>query len=344
VKFGRIQVGTPEGTQTRIVAAQPELDRVVDLGRAYALTLERRGATADAAARLARALFPSSMAAALGAGPFFREAAEEALSSADDASTPLEQVTWAAAVDPPVIRDGLTYPVHMQHFSEKVGGGLPNPQIFKTPPYFKGSTGVVYGHDAEVPYPSFTAFLDYELEIGVVVGGTGHNLTPDQAQDRVFGFTIFNDFSARDLQAAEMGMGMGPQKCKDFAYGIGPWIVTADELPPFAQLSGSVTVNGDLWSTCAADGGIFPPAELLAWVSLGDNLQPGDLVGLGTLGNGSGLEIDRRLSPGDVLELQLDGVGVLRNRIGARETAPWWPEPKPYPFSSSPAGAEEVVA
>ena len=79
MKFGRIQVGTPEGTQTRIVAAQPELDRVVDLGRAYALTLERRGATTDAAVRLARALFPSSMAAALGAGPFFREAAEEAL-------------------------------------------------------------------------------------------------------------------------------------------------------------------------------------------------------------------------------------------------------------------------
>jgi 2-keto-4-pentenoate hydratase/2-oxohepta-3-ene-1,7-dioic acid hydratase in catechol pathway len=344
VKFGRIQVGTPEGNQTRIVAAQPERDRVVDLGRAYALTLERRGATTDAAVRLARALFPSSMAAALGAGPFFREAAEEALTSADDASTPIEQVTWAAAVDPPVIRDGLTYPVHMQHFSEKVGGGLPNPQIFKTPPYFKGSTGVVYGHGDEVPYPSFTDFLDYELEIGVVVGGTGHNLTPDQAQDRVFGFTIFNDFSARDLQAAEMGMGMGPQKCKDFAYGIGPWIVTADELPPFAQLSGSITVNGDLWSTCSADGGIFPPAELLAWVSLGDNLQPGDLVGLGTLGNGSGLEIDRRLSPGDVLELQLDGVGVLRNRIGDRETAPWWPEPKPYPFSAAPARAEEVVA
>jgi 2-keto-4-pentenoate hydratase/2-oxohepta-3-ene-1,7-dioic acid hydratase in catechol pathway len=344
VKFGRIQVGTPEGTQTRIVAAEPELDRVVDLGRAYALTLERRGATADAAVRLARALFPSSMAAALGVGPFFREAAEEALTSADDASTPIEQVTWAAAVDPPVIRDGLTYPVHMQHFSEKVGGGLPNPQIFKTPPYFKGSTGVVYGHGAEIPYPSFTDFLDYELEIGVVVGGTGRNLTPDEAQDRVFGFTIFNDFSARDLQAAEMGMGMGPQKCKDFAYGIGPWIVTADELPPFAQLSGSITVNGDLWSTCSADGGIFPPEELLAWVSLGDNLQPGDLVGLGTLGNGSGLEIDRRLSPGDVLELQLDGVGVLRNRIGARETAPWWPEPKPYPFSAAPARADEAVA
>jgi 2-keto-4-pentenoate hydratase/2-oxohepta-3-ene-1,7-dioic acid hydratase in catechol pathway len=342
VKFGRIQVASPEGHQTRIVAAQPELDRVVDLGRAYALTLQRRGATPEAAVRLARALFPPSMAAALGAGPIFREVAEEALTSADDAATQIEQVTWAAAVDPPVIRDGLTFPVHMQHFSEKVGVGLPNPQIFKTPPYFKGSTGVVYGHGAEVPYPSFTDFLDYELEIGVVVGGTGRNLTPDEAQERVFGYTIFNDFSARDLQAAEMGMGMGPQKCKDFAYGIGPWIVTADELPPLAELSGSIRVNGELWSSCTADGGIFPPDELVAWVSLGDNLQPGDLIALGTLGNGSGLEIDRRLSPGDLLELQLDGVGTLRNRIGGRETAPWWPQEKPYPFAATQA--EEVVA
>src|SRR3954469_18888523 len=231
VKFGRIRVTTPDGQRHRLVAVEPERDRVIDLARAHALTLERDGATADAAVRVAGAVFPASMSDALAAGPFFRAAAERALAAADDASLAIDQVDWAPAVDPPVIRDGLTYPLHMQHFSEKVGGGLPNPQIFKTPPYFKGSTGVVYGHDAEVPYPSFTDHLDYELEIGVVVGGSGHNLTPDEARDRVFGFTIFNDFSARDLQGSEMGMGMGPQKCKDFAYGIGPWIVTADELP-----------------------------------------------------------------------------------------------------------------
>lgn len=130
-----------------------------------------------------------------------------------------------------------------------------------------------------------------------------------------------------------MGMGMGPQKCKDFAYGIGPWIVTRDEVPDLGKLSGSIRVNGELWSTCAADGAIYSPSELIAWVSIADNLQPGDLIGMGTLGNGSGLEIDRRLSPGDVLELQLDDVGVLRTRIGAVETAPWRPQEKPYPFT-----------
>jgi 2-keto-4-pentenoate hydratase/2-oxohepta-3-ene-1,7-dioic acid hydratase in catechol pathway len=342
MKLGRIKITTPDGEQPRIVAVEPEHARVIDLAQAYRLVQQRRGAATAAAARLAGALFPSSMAAALAAGPAFREAAEEALSAADDAATPIEQVAWTAAVDPPVIRDGLTFPLHMQHFSEKVGGALPNPQIFKTPPYFKGSTGVVYGHEEEIPYPAFTDFLDYELEIGLIVGGTGHNLTPEQAEDRLFGFTIFNDFSARDLQAAEMGMGMGPQKCKDFAYGIGPWIVTRDELRPLAQLRGSIRVNGELWSTCTAEGGIFSPAELLAWVSLGDNLQPGDLIGTGTLGNGSGLEIDRKLSPGDVLELQLDGIGVLRNRIGTAEVAPWRPEEKPYPFTAQ--AEKETVA
>jgi 2-keto-4-pentenoate hydratase/2-oxohepta-3-ene-1,7-dioic acid hydratase in catechol pathway len=339
VKIGRILVPTPDGEQARIVAVHPEENRVVDLARAHALVSRRQGATAEAAARVARALFPSSMADALAAGPAFRAAAERSLAAADDASLALDEVSWAAAVDPPVIRDGLTFPVHMQNFSAKVGGGLPNPQLFKTPPYFKGSTGVVYGHDAEVPYPSFTDFLDYELEIGIVVGGTGRNLTPEQAEERLFGFTIFNDFSARDLQAREMGMGMGPQKCKDFAYGIGPWITTRDELAPLSELHGSIRVNGELWSSCSADGMIFSPVELIAWVSVGDNLQPGDLIGSGTMGNGSGLEIDRRLNPGDVVELWLEGVGTLRNRIGARDTAPWHPEEKPYPFADAQATA-----
>ncbi|MFW0796732.1 fumarylacetoacetate hydrolase family protein [Gordonia sp. CPCC 205515] len=337
MKFGRIKTVTPDGVVQRIVAVQPEANRVIDLAWAYRLVQQRRGADEAAAARLARVLFPSSMAAAIAAGPVFRDAAETALGAADDASIAIDAVDWAAAVDPPVIRDGLTYPLHMEHFSAKVGGGLPNPQIFKTPPYFKGATGVIVGHDESIAYPSFTDYLDYELEIGLVVGGGGRNLTPEQAEERLFGYTIFNDFSARDLQAAEMGMGMGPQKCKDFAFGIGPWIVTRDEMPPLAEVNGTVTVNGEQWSTCTADGGIYSPAELVAWVSLGEQLQPGDLIGTGTLGWGAGLEIDRKLNPGDVLELQLDGVGVLRTPIGERETVPWRPEEKPYPFSAAAA-------
>ncbi|WP_327099053.1 fumarylacetoacetate hydrolase family protein [Nocardia vinacea] len=339
MKLGRISRSTPDGDQTRLVAVEPDRDRVVDLAQAYRIARQRGSASTAAALRLAAAYFPSSMSAAIAAGPAFLDAAHWAVEqAADDASLPIGEVDWQSAVDPPVIRDGLTFPLHMQQFHEKVGGGLPNPQLFKTPGYFKGSTGVVYGHDQEVPYPGYSEFVDYELEIGLIVGGYGSNLTPDEAQANLFGLTIFNDFSARDVQGPEMGMGMGPQKCKDFAYGIGPWITTMDEIGDFDAITGSVRVNGEEWSSTKAEGMIYTPAELLAYVSIGDNLQPGDLIGSGTLPNGSGLEIDKKLRPGDVVELEISGVGVLRNRLSAEPvTAPWWPEPRQYPFGATTA-------
>jgi 2-keto-4-pentenoate hydratase/2-oxohepta-3-ene-1,7-dioic acid hydratase in catechol pathway len=333
VKLGRIKVAAPDGDQARIVAVLAEEDRVVDLARACAALLRGRGANADGAARIARTLFPSSMSQALTTGELFREAAEAALGAADDASLPLDSVSWIAAVDSPVIRDSLTYPAHMENFTKSVGGKYPDRQIFKTPPYFKGSVSMIYGTGEEVPYPSYTEFLDWELEIGIIVGRQGHNLNPEQAARHIFGYTIFNDFSARDIQKGEMGPGMGPQKGKDFAFGIGPWITTADEIGPIPDLKASVRVNGELVSSTAADGGIFSPAELVAWVSVSDNVLPGDLIATGTLPNGSGLEIGRNLKPGDVLELQLDRVGVLRTPIGQPEVAPWWPQEKPYPWT-----------
>jgi 2-keto-4-pentenoate hydratase/2-oxohepta-3-ene-1,7-dioic acid hydratase in catechol pathway len=218
--------------------------------------------------------------------------------------------------------------------------GPPNPQLFRTPGYFKGSTGVVYGHDEEIPYPSFAQQIDYELELGFVVGGAGRNLDPEQAERLLFGLTIFNDFSARDIQGREMGLGMGPQKCKDFAYGIGPWITTIDDpaLPPLDQLRVSVHVNGESWATGVTEGMIYSPAELIAYVSVGDVVQPGDIIGSGTVGNGSALELGRHLRPGDVVELEVEGVGVLRNRFSAEpEPYPWWPEPRPNPFEAEAA-------
>jgi len=333
VKLGRIKVAAPDGDQPRIVAVLEEEGRIVDLARAYAAVLRGRGANADGAARVARTLFPSSMSKALAAGDIFRESAEAALDAADDATLPIDSVSWIAAVDSPVIRDSLTYPAHMENFTKSVGGKYPDRQIFKTPPYFKGSVSMIYGTGEEVPYPSYTEFLDWELEIGIIVGRQGHNLNPEQAERHIFGYTIFNDFSARDVQKGEMGAGMGPQKGKDFAFGIGPWITTADEIGPIADLKASVRVNGELVSTTAADGGIFSPAELVAWVSVSDNVLPGDLIATGTLPNGSGLEVGRNLKPGDVLELQLDRVGVLRTPIGQPEVAPWWPQEKPYPWT-----------
>ncbi len=337
MKLGRIQVTSPDGPIARLVAVHPEEERVVDLARAEQLRRMGTGATAEAARRLAAAVFPPSMSSAIALGETFRMFAAEAGGGrhADDASLPLDEVRWIAALDPPVIRDSLTFPLHMKQYGERLGVGAPNPQLFKTPGYFKGSTGVVYGHDEEIPYPSFAREIDYELELGFVIGGRGRNLTVDQAQGLLFGLTIFNDFSARDIQAREMGVGMGPQKCKDFAYGIGPWITTIDDpgLPALDALTMRVSVNGEQWATAVSEGMIYSAAELIAYVSIGDVVQPGDIIGSGTVGNGSALELGRHLSPGDVVELEVDGVGTLRNRFTAvPESYPWWPEPRENPF------------
>lgn len=341
MKLGRVLRDGPDGPVPRLVSVNPEERRMVDLARAAQLRLMRRGATPVAANRVAACLFPPSMSAAIALGETFIAEAREADDEAGlDASLPLDDARWLAALDPPVIRDSLTFPLHMKQFGERLGLGPPNPQLFRTPGYFKGSTGVVYGHDEEIPYPSFAQQIDYELELGFVVGGAGRNLDPERAERLLFGVTIFNDFSARDIQSREMGLGMGPQKCKDFAYGIGPWITTIDDpaLPPLDQLSVSVRVNGEPWATGVTEGMIYSPAELIAYVSIGDVVQPGDIIGSGTVGNGSALELGRHLRPGDVVELEVEGVGVLRNRFTSEpEPYPWWPEPRANPFETEAA-------
>jgi 2-keto-4-pentenoate hydratase/2-oxohepta-3-ene-1,7-dioic acid hydratase in catechol pathway len=337
VKLGRIWRESPDGPVARIVAVHPDERRVVDLATAQAMRLRRGGAAEDGARRLAGALFPPSMAAAIALGDAFPGAAADADGEAgDDASFSFDEVRWAPALDPPVIRDSMTFPVHMKQIAKVVGP--PNPQFFKTPGFFKGSTATVYGHEAEIPYPSLGEQIDYELEIGIVVGRPGRNLTPDQAEQCLFGLTIFNDFSIRDIQGREMGMGMGPQKAKDFAFGIGPWITTIDELPSIPELEFSVAVNGEQWSVGDPRGMFWSPAELLAYVSIADGLQPGDIVGSGTVGHGSGAELGRFLKPGDTVELNVGGIGTLRNTFTAEaERYPWWPEQKPNPLETEAA-------
>ena len=337
MKFGRVVRDSPDGPVLRLVVVHPDERRVVDLAAAEAARLRRTGALDEAARRVAAALFPSSMSGAIALGDGFRAAAEVADAQAEsDASLSFDEVQWAAPLDPPMIRDSLTFPAHMRQIADLVGP--PAPQFFKTPGFFKGSTATVYGPDAEVPYPSTGEQVDYELEIGLVVGKSGRNLTPDDAQECLFGLTIFNDFSVRDIQGREMSMGMGPQKAKDWAFGIGPWITTMDELPPITELEFSVTVNGELRAVGDPEGMFWSPAELLAYVSIADRLQPGDLIGTGTVGNGSGFEIGRFLEPGDTLELTVEGIGTLRNTLSAQpEEYPWWPEPKANPFEAEAA-------
>lgn len=331
MKLGRILAEGLDGPTPRLVLVAPEEGRVIDLKRASVRSLTARGATKEAALRLSEALFPGSMSDAIALGDRFLAAARNADSERpDEASIPIDKVTWLPATDPSVVRDGLTFIEHIKGFHEKMGK-TPDPVLLKVPGYFKGTPWTLIGHDAEVPWPSFVEHMDYELEIGWVIGRRGQNLRPEDARAYLFGVTIFNDFSARDRQGVEMPIGMGPQKCKDFAYGVGPWITTIDEFGDLGALEMSVRVNGETRATGTSANTLWSVDELIAYVSLGEWIQPGDLIGSGTMGKGSGLELGLKLAPGDIIELEVKGVGTLRNRMGQPQQGGWWPsERKPF--------------
>jgi len=169
--------------------------------------------------------------------------------------------------------------------------------------------------------------MDYELELGFVIGKAGRNLTPQEALTHLFGVTIFNDFSARDIQGREMSSGFGPAKGKDFASALGPWITTCDELD-LTRLDMVAWVNGEEWSRGSSATMTWSIEELIAYASRGETLRAGELLGSGTVGFGSGAELGRKLQPGDVVELAVQGIGTLRNQIGQPEPRVWEPEPR----------------
>lgn len=332
MKFSRVAVQGIDGEETRVVIVQPENHRVIDAKKAYALALQRRGALVDSSRRVAHATF-NDMTEAISLGDFMRDAAEVALSAADDASSPLEEAVFRAAIKPPVIRDSLTFNGHIKSFFGNVLKKTPAREVYERPGYFKGTTSTIFGTNETIPFPSMTEKLDYELEIGYIISKFGRSIEPENAFDHLFGLTIFNDWSLRDVQALESPIGMGAQHAKDFAYGIGPWIVTMDEIPSIIGLQGQVRVNGEIRSNTKVEDFIWTPQETIAYASQLNGLQPGDIIGSGTMALGSGVEINHYLEPGDVLELELEKVGVLRSPISPVKEAPsWWPSPQPFPF------------
>ncbi len=195
-------------------------------------------------------------------------------------------------------------------------GFLRPPDVwYRRPVYYKGNPGSVVGHEAAVCWPSFTQKLDFELEFAIVIGRGGVNIPASRAREHIAGFVLFNDFSARDIQLDEMAGKLGPAKSKDFDTGnaLGPWLVTTDSVPETLQLR--VRVNGEEWGRgCSADMQ-FSMEEIVEYISRDETLFPGDVIGSGTVPGCCGLELDRGIQPGDVVELEADGIGVLRNRV-----------------------------
>ncbi|MCW5772051.1 MAG: fumarylacetoacetate hydrolase family protein [Rhodospirillaceae bacterium] len=197
-------------------------------------------------------------------------------------------------------------------------GQMAIPQIwYDQPIYYKQNRFSVVGTGTDVLWPRYSKVMDYELEFGVFIGRTGKNISRDAARAHIFGYTIFNDFSARDAQAREMQGQLGPAKGKDFDTGnaMGPWLVTADEIATPYDLTMVARVNGEEWSRGNSGTMHHRFEDMIAHISADETLHAGEFIGSGTVGSGCGLELDRYLADGDLVELEIDGLGVLSNRV-----------------------------
>lgn len=196
-----------------------------------------------------------------------------------------------------------------------------NKAWYERPIYYKSNRFSVVGAGADVRMPAYTQRFDYELEWGVYIGREGVDIPKERARDHIGGYTIFNDFSARDIQMKEMGGRLGPAKGKDFDTGnaIGPYLVTPDEVPDPYNLVMVARVNGEEWSRGTSGDMYWTFEDIIAYMSWSETLHPGEFIGSGTCsgsqGRGCGLEMGRFLKVGDVVELEVEGLGVLRNRV-----------------------------
>jgi len=230
----------------------------------------------------------------------------------------VEGARLLAPLRPRSLRDFLTFQGHLNNALSRLGRPIPE-EWFDVPAYYKGMPDTVIGPDAVIPWPRYTDRLDHELELAAVIGRDGTDITREHALEHVFGWTIWNDVSARDVQVRELPIGMGPAKAKDWdgSNVLGPCIVTADELDG-TSVRMAVRVNGETWGEDTSANMHHTFADLIAYASQAQRLYPGEVLGSGTAAGGSGIELDRRLGEGDVVELEVEGIGILRNTIGTK--------------------------
>jgi len=187
----------------------------------------------------------------------------------------------------------------------------------RQPIYYMGNHLAFCGDGDEVAVPAYAGSLDYELELGFVLGRALFNARAEDADAAIGGFVVINDFSARDVQRDEMASGFGPQKAKHFRNGMSAVVVSADEiLPRWRDLKGRVRLNGEIVTETTTAGTRWSLGEVLAHASRSERLYPGELFATGTLPGGSGIEAGRLLGPGDIVEIAIEGIGRLRNVIG----------------------------
>ncbi len=188
---------------------------------------------------------------------------------------------------------------------------------YQQPIYYKCNRFAVIGTDEVVEWPRNSNVMDYELEFAAIIGRAGRDISVDKAKDHIFGFTVFNDLSARDLQTIEMEGMLGPAKGKDFdgANVLGPCIVTADEIGDPYALEMVARINGEEWSRGNSSTMHWKFEDMIAHTSQSETIYPGEVLGSGTVGNGCGAELKRFLSSGDNVELEVEKIGSIRTKV-----------------------------
>jgi 2-keto-4-pentenoate hydratase/2-oxohepta-3-ene-1,7-dioic acid hydratase in catechol pathway len=315
MKLCTFEVATHLGRHRRLGAVDG--DGIVDLHFAAAHHL--------GSARLAQALVPPSLRELLEGGAASMEAAQKALAflppemrvgrNGETLRYRREEVRLLTPLpDARSVRDFFAFEAHVQRGFEKRGEAMPA-EWYQMPVYYQTGHHNLIGTDQDVLWPSFTERFDYELELAVVIGREGRNIPAAEARHYIAGYSVLNDFSARDIQRREMKVRLGPAKGKHWCTGVGPWLVTPEEIPDPYSLAMTARINGELWSQGNSGAMHWNFEQMIEFLSQDDTIYPGDILGSGTVGTGCGLELDRWVKPGDVIELEIEKIGVLRNRV-----------------------------
>lgn len=259
----------------------------------------------------------------------------------DEALLPLDTVSLLAPLPRPTkIRDFSCFEQHIRQAAEGAARtlaakaddpvaafervkreqgleNLPSPAWREVPAYYYADVGFVTGPEESVDWPAYSTWIDYELELAAVIGKPGKDIPRDQALDHVFGFTIFNDLSARDAQLQAMATGLGPAKGKDFdgSTVLGPCLVTADEIADLYDLTMIARLNGREVGRGNSRDMFWRFEDCIAYASQSQTIRPGELFCSGTVGNGSAVELGIAVNRGDLVELEIQPIGVLRTRI-----------------------------
>lgn len=307
-------------------------DTVIDLNAAYTWHLAEQGDPQPK--RIADTLLPADMRSFLENGERAMETARliqelyknHELSGNEGINGEklffaLNEIRLTAPLpNPNSLRDFLAFEVHTKSGFERRKEPMPE-EWYQIPVYYKGNHRTIIGPEDPVIWPSYTQKLDYELELACIIGKQGRNIPVEQAGHYIAGYTILNDFSARDIQGREMKCRLGPAKGKDFASALGPWLATPDEVGNARDLRMVARINGEVWSDGNAGTSHWTFEQMIAHVSQDETIYPGDILGSGTVGRGCGLELNRWIQPGDVVELEIDKLGVLRNKVLTQEMA-----------------------